>query len=150
MNAPHAPRGDAATPSEPVDVEAALREQARLMALKIVVIVLGVILVAMAIVVFSTLIIRIVKGGGAANPSPSTAAAPSTPPASAISGVMPDAVPPGVAIPAGARVVSSALGEGRFALTLEQDGRFTVILFDAATLKEVGRTTLAPAAPVRP
>ena len=145
MNAPHAPRGDAATPSEPVDVEAALREQGRLMALKIVVIALGVILVAMAIVVFSTLIIRIVKGGGAANPSPSAAQA-VTAPAPAMLG----AVPPGVAIPADARVVSSALGEGRFALTLEQDGRFTVILFDAATLKEVGRTTLAPAAPVRP
>ena len=149
MNAPQAPRGDAAPAPEPVDAEAALREQARLMALKIVVIVLGVILVAMAIVVFSTLIIRIVKGGGGASPpAASSAIPPAMLPPDARSAAA--ALPAGAAIPAGARVVSSALGDGRLALTLEQDGQVTIILFDAATLKEIGRTTLAPAAAPRP
>lgn len=118
--------------------EAKAREQARLMALKIVVIVLGVILVAMALVVFSTLIVRAVKGRGA-DSAPAAGAV-----ATAVRPPAPSAVPPG------ARVVSSALGDGRFALTLEQDGQLTIILFDAATLKEVGRTTLAPLPAAKP
>lgn len=131
--------------------EAKAKELARLMALKIVVIVLGVILVAMALVVFSTLIIRAVKGRGADVPPTATVAAPSAAPAVAPATVPPGAaLPPGTPMPAGARVVSSALGDGRLALTLEQDGRLTIILFDAATLRELGRTTLSPAAAPRP
>ena len=130
--------------------EAKAREQARLMALKIVVIVLGVILVAMALVVFSTLIVRAVKGRGA-DAAPTQAAPASGSPSVPHLATLPGALP-GTAIPPGARVVSSALGDGRFALTLERDGQLTIILLDAATLKEVGRTTLAPptAAPARP
>lgn len=104
--------------------EAKAREQARIMALKIVVIVLGVILVAMALVVFSTLIIRAVKGRGGESPP---IAAPATPPA-------PPAGP--------SRVVSTALGDGRFALTLDQGGVLTVVIYDAATMRELSRTTL--------
>jgi hypothetical protein len=139
--------------------DAKAREQARLMALKIVVIVLGAILVAMALVVFSTLIVRAVKGRGAdpalAAPSQAAtlpaapAAAPATTPAAAPA-ARSGTAPADVVVPPGARVVSSALGEGRFALTLEQDGHLTIILFDATTLKELGRTTLAPPGPARP
>ena len=128
--------------------EAKAREQARLMTLKIVVIVLGVILVAMALVVFSTLIVRAVKGRG--SDQPPAASAPAVP-ATAVDRL--PAAPaglPGAVVPPGARVVSSALGDGRFALTLEQDGQLTIILFDAATLNEVGRTTLAPPPPAKP
>jgi hypothetical protein len=127
--------------------EAKVREQARLMALKIVVIVLGVILGAMALVVFSTLIVRAVKGRGS-DPAPAAAPAPApAPPATPAPRLPAQAAP---AVPPGARVVSSALGDGRFALTLEQDGQLTVILLDAATLRELGRTTLALPAPQAP
>ncbi len=137
------------SPAGPDERDVALREQARLMALKIVVIVLGVILVAMAIVVFSTLIIRIVKGGGGS--SPSAVSAPASPTAPATSSAPPPAAlstAPAAAVSAGGRVVSTALGDGRLAVTLEEGGRFTTILYDAATGREVARfPSVRPAEP---
>jgi hypothetical protein len=126
-----------------------MREQARLLALKIVVIALGVILVAMALVVFSTLIIRIVKGGGGSTPPAATApASPAGSPAGA--GAIPPAsvavvdAPPSGAGPA-ARVVSTALGEGKLAVTFEIGGRLVVVVHDVATGRELTRFTLSPA-----
>lgn len=47
------------------------------------------------------------------------------------------------ALPAGARVISTAIGEGRIAVTLESNGKTEVRLFDLATLKPAG-TLKAP------
>lgn len=136
----------AAPPGDADDQEAALRQQARLMALKIVVIVLGVILVAMALVVFSTLIIRIVKGGGSGATPSATAGAPAVPAPAAPAGAGPgaSATGPGLRLPAGARVVSTALGDGRLAVTFESGNRLTVVVVDVATGRETARFDLAP------
>ena len=48
-----------------------------------------------------------------------------------------------VTLPAGAKVMSTVIGEGRLALTIEANGRTEVRLFDLATLKPVG-TIRAP------
>ncbi|GLK76911.1 hypothetical protein GCM10008171_21650 [Methylopila jiangsuensis] len=52
-----------------------------------------------------------------------------------------------IALPEGARVVATAADSGRLIVTVEQDGRTSLRLFDAATLKELGRLDLAPGAP---
>ena len=107
------------------DDDAKAREQTRLVALKIVVIVLGAILVALALVVFSTLIWRAVKGGG-------KPAAPVAASATALGSVA-------ALLPAGGRVVSTALGDGKLAVTVEQPEGLVTILFDATSLRETGR-----------
>jgi len=47
-------------------------------------------------------------------------------------------------LPAGAKVLSSAIGEGRLVLTVEVNGAIELLSFDLDTLKPVGRTRLAP------
>jgi hypothetical protein len=125
--------------SDPPDDEAKAKEQARVTALKIVVIVLGAILIGLALVVFSTLIWRAVKGSGG-----------STSPATAARGEGARLAAPSVSIgngsvqvplPRGARIVSTSLGDGRLAVTIEDGETATTILFDAATLVETGRIT---------
>jgi len=49
-----------------------------------------------------------------------------------------------VVLPAGARVLSSAIGDGRFVLTVEINGAIELLSFDLNTLGPVGRTRLAP------
>ncbi|MCP8940918.1 DUF6476 family protein [Alsobacter sp. SYSU M60028] len=110
--------------------EARAREENRVRVLKLVVLGLGVVLAALALVVFSTLIVRAVKGFGG-KPAPAASAAPGQ-------------APRQIAIPPGSRVVSTALAEGRLAVTVEAEGRFTVLLIDPATLAETGRVVLAP------
>lgn len=125
----------AATPSDeadPAEKAAKAKEAARLMAMKMLVITLGVILVALAVVVFSTLAIRAVKGGG------QTASAP--PPA--LPGEGAARRPIQALLPAGSRVVSTTLGDGRLAVTTEGPEGSIVILFDARTLAETGRLQL--------
>jgi len=48
-------------------------------------------------------------------------------------------------LPAGAKVLSSAVGDGRIVLTLDVDGAIELRTFDLATLKPLGRVRLAPA-----
>jgi len=48
---------------------------------------------------------------------------------------MPQAVP---ALPAGAKVLSSTVGEGRIVLTVEVNGAIALYVFDLATLKPLG------------
>lgn len=120
----------------PIDDETRAREIARVAVLRIVVTLLGAILVVLAIVVFSTLILRAVKGGGKPGTERPAAAA------DAPSSQMPPFAASG-RLPEGARVVSTALGEGRLAVTVEAGGTLTTILFDLATGAETGRITLA-------
>ena len=47
-------------------------------------------------------------------------------------------------LPAGAKVLSSAIGEGRIALTVEVNGATELLTFDLNTLKPLGRTRLTP------
>jgi len=47
-------------------------------------------------------------------------------------------------LPAGAKVLSSAIGEGRLVLTVEVNGAIELLSFDLNALKPVGRTRLAP------
>jgi hypothetical protein len=47
-------------------------------------------------------------------------------------------------LPAGAKVLSSAIGEGRLVLTVDVNGAIELLSFDLDTLKPVGRTRLAP------
>jgi hypothetical protein len=49
------------------------------------------------------------------------------------------------ALPAGTRVLSSAVGDGRIVLTVEVDGAIELRTFDLASLKPLGRVRLAPA-----
>jgi hypothetical protein len=56
--------------------------------------------------------------------------------------------PPQVAaatLPAGAKVLSSAVGEGRIVLTVEVGGAVELYSFDLATLRPLGHLRLAPA-----
>jgi hypothetical protein len=46
------------------------------------------------------------------------------------------------ALPAGAKVLSSTIGEGRLVLTVEIDGAIELLSFDLNTLKPVGRARL--------
>lgn len=48
------------------------------------------------------------------------------------------------ALPAGAKVLSSAIGEGRLVLTIEINGTIELLSFDINTLKPLSRTRLAP------
>ncbi|MGC1467299.1 MAG: hypothetical protein WA792_16385 [Pseudolabrys sp.] len=54
--------------------------------------------------------------------------------------------PPDVSalLPSGARVISTAIGEGRLAVTIEAGGAQEVRLFDLHTLQPVGRIALTP------
>lgn len=54
--------------------------------------------------------------------------------------------PPDVAavLPAGAKVLSSAVGEGHIALTVEVNGAIELRTFDLNTLKPLGRVRLTP------
>ncbi|PSC06942.1 hypothetical protein SLNSH_00725 [Alsobacter soli] len=119
------PKTAAASP----DDTAKAKEAARLMAMKMLVITLGVILVALAVVVFSTLAIRAVKGGGQATPSGTTAAQSET-------GVR---RPVQLSLPSGSRIISTTLGDGRLAVTTEGPEGAVIVLFDARTLAETGR-----------
>jgi hypothetical protein len=58
-------------------------------------------------------------------------------------GSAPSAPDMSAALPTGARVISTAIGEGRIAVTLESNGKTEVRLFDLATLKPAG-TLKAP------
>jgi len=48
------------------------------------------------------------------------------------------------ALPADARVLSSAIGDGRLVLTIEVNGAIELLSFDLNTLRPVGRTRLGP------
>jgi hypothetical protein len=48
-------------------------------------------------------------------------------------------------LPAGAKVLSSAIGEGRIVLTVEVGGAIELYSFDLATLRPLGHLRLAPA-----
>jgi len=48
------------------------------------------------------------------------------------------------ALPAGAKVLSSAIGEGRVVLTVEVNGAIELLTFDLNTLKPLGRVRLSP------
>ena len=50
----------------------------------------------------------------------------------------------GAVLPAGAKVLSSAIGEGRIALTVEVNGATELLTFDLKTLKPLSRMKLAP------
>jgi hypothetical protein len=52
------------------------------------------------------------------------------------------AIPAG--LPDGAKVLSSAIGDGRLVLTVEVNGAVELLSFDLNTLKPVGRMRLAP------
>jgi hypothetical protein len=47
-------------------------------------------------------------------------------------------------LPAGAKVLSTAAGDGRFVMTVEIGGAVELLSFDLATLKPLGRLRLAP------
>ena len=47
-------------------------------------------------------------------------------------------------LPAGAKVLSTAVGEGRIVMTVEIAGTIELLSFDLATLKPLGRLRLAP------
>jgi hypothetical protein len=47
-------------------------------------------------------------------------------------------------LPAGAKVLSSAIGDGHIVLTVEVDGAIELRSFDLKTLKPLGRLRLAP------
>jgi hypothetical protein len=47
-------------------------------------------------------------------------------------------------LPAGAKVLSTAVGDGRVVLTVENAGAIELLSFDATTLKPLGRVRLAP------
>ena len=48
------------------------------------------------------------------------------------------------ALPAGAKVLSSAVGDGHIVLTVEVDGAIELRSFDLNTLKPLGRAVLTP------
>jgi hypothetical protein len=48
------------------------------------------------------------------------------------------------ALPAGAKVLSSAVGDGHVVLTVEASGAIELLSFDLQTLKPLGRVRLAP------
>ncbi|MFC7052217.1 DUF6476 family protein [Hansschlegelia quercus] len=49
-----------------------------------------------------------------------------------------------LALPAGARIISTTADSGRLIVTVEAEGRATIHIVDAATLAETGRLSLAP------
>jgi hypothetical protein len=48
------------------------------------------------------------------------------------------------ALPTGAKILSSAIGDGRLVLTVEVNGAVELLSFDLNSLKPIGRTRLAP------
>jgi hypothetical protein len=123
-------------PEDAAAAAARAKEASRLMALKMVVITLGVILVALLVVVLSTLAIRAFRG-------PRTDAAVTPLP------VLPGEARPGrppvqATLPPGYRLVSTSLGDGRLAVTAEGPDGALIVLFDARTMAEVGRIRLSP------
>ncbi len=48
----------------------------------------------------------------------------------------------GPVLPAGAKILSSAVGDGRIVLTVEIDGAIALYSFDLATLRPLGHTRL--------
>lgn len=60
-------------------------------------------------------------------------------------GGAPQAGAEAVHLPVGAKVLSTAVGDGRVVLTVENAGAIELLSFDAATLKPLGRVRLAPA-----
>jgi len=59
-------------------------------------------------------------------------------------GRVPQTAAVSAALPAGAKVVSSAIGEGRLVLTVEINGAVELLSFDLNTLKSLGRVRLGP------
>ena len=57
---------------------------------------------------------------------------------------MPPVAPVAATLPAGAKVLSSAVGDGHIVLTVEVDGAVELRTFDLKTLKPLGRLRLAP------
>jgi hypothetical protein len=55
-----------------------------------------------------------------------------------------------LALPAGARVVSTAADGGRIVVTVEAEGRTAIHVLDAGTLAETGRLDVAPGGPSAP
>ncbi|WP_406854676.1 hypothetical protein ABEG18_19310 [Alsobacter sp. KACC 23698] len=126
------PASHPAADDDPATAAAKAKEASRLMALKMVVITLGVILVALLVVVFATLAIRAFRG------SKPDAAALAPPPA--LPGEARPARPPvQAALPPGYRLVSTTLGDGRLAVTADGPDGALVILFDNRTMAEIGR-----------
>jgi hypothetical protein len=52
--------------------------------------------------------------------------------------------PPEAALPAGAKVLSTAVGDGHVVLTVEVDGAIELLSFDLRTLQPLGRVRLVP------
>ncbi len=52
--------------------------------------------------------------------------------------------PVAATLPAGAKVLSSAVGDGHIVLTVEVDGAVELRTFDLKTLKPLGRLRLEP------
>lgn len=55
-----------------------------------------------------------------------------------------------LSIPAGARVVSTAVDDGRIIVTTEAEGRTTIHVLDASSLAETGRLEITPGGPSAP
>jgi hypothetical protein len=73
--------------------------------------------------VFGVIGYRVFKSGESASPPPGETAA---------------------SLPAGAKVLSSAIGEGRIVLTVEAGGAVELYTFDLKTLRPLGSVRLAP------
>ncbi len=52
--------------------------------------------------------------------------------------------PVSASLPAGTKVLSTAVGEGRLVLTIEVNGAIELLSFDLDTLRPLGRTRLGP------
>jgi hypothetical protein len=61
-----------------------------------------------------------------------------------LGGSAPPAADVAAALPAGAKVISSAVGDGRIVLTVEIEGHLELRIFDLNSLKALGRIRLAP------
>ena len=61
-----------------------------------------------------------------------------------LEGSAPPAADVAVSLPAGAKVIASAVGDGRIVLTIEVAGATELRIFDLKTLKAVGRIRLSP------
>ena len=63
-------------------------------------------------------------------------------------GSAPPPPPPGqrvaATLPVGAKVISTAVGDGHVVLTVEVDGAVELLSFDLRTLQPLGRVRLAP------
>lgn len=61
-----------------------------------------------------------------------------------LGGSAPPAAEVTATLPAGAKVISSAVGDGRIVLTVEIAGSIELRIFDLNSLKALGRIRLAP------